>query len=128
MRYSGYDILNISASDVITAAEFAWKQAYVAVVASGLELRNNSGKSQIKNLAKARLTNAMRTFKNNMSSDLYSDGTAANQIGGLQSTVSDAGTGTVGGIVSGTYTFWKNIVQSAAAPLQWCYHPVCYDH
>lgn len=117
-RYSGYDTLNISASDVISAAEYAWKQIAVNVTASGLELRNNSGKSQIINLAKARLNNAMRTFKNNLSSDLYSDGTATNQIGGLQATISDLGTGTVGGINSTTFTFWKSILQSAAAPLQ----------
>jgi hypothetical protein len=60
----------------------------------------------------------MRTAGNNFSSDLYSDGTTANQINGLQALVSDAGTGTVGGIVSGTYTFWKSILQSAASPLQ----------
>lgn len=117
-RYSGYDTLNIAASDVISAAEYAWKQIAVNVTASGLELRNNSGKNQIINLAKARLNNAMRTFKNNLSSDLYSDGTATNQIGGLQATISDLGTGTVGGINSTTYTFWKSILQSAAAPLQ----------
>ena len=58
----------------------------------------------------------MNSFKNNMSSDIYSDGTSANQINGLQALVSDAGTGTVGGINSTTYTFWKSIVQSAAAP------------
>lgn len=117
-RYSGYDALNISASDVISAAKFDWKQAAVNVVASGLELRQNSGKNGIIKLAKARTTNAIRTFKNNLSSDAYSDGTATNQINGLQAIVADAGTGTVGGIVSGTFTFWKNIVQSAAAPLQ----------
>lgn len=117
-RYSGSDILNVSASDVLSAAKFDWKQAAVHVVANGLELRSNAGKNQIIKLAKARMTNAMRTFKNNMSSDVYSDGTASNQINGLQALVSDAGTGTVGGIVSGTYTFWKNAVQSAAAPLQ----------
>lgn len=117
-RYSGYDALNISASDVISAAEYSWKQAAVNVTASGLELRNNSGRNQIINLAKARMTNAVRTFKNNFSSDLYSDGTAANQINGLQALVSDAGTGTVGGINSTNFTFWKSIVQSAAAPLQ----------
>ena len=53
-----------------------------------------------------------------MSVDLYSDGTAANQINGLQALIADAGTGTVGGINSGTYAFWQNLVQSAAAPLQ----------
>lgn len=117
-RYSGYQTLNVSASDVLSAAKFDWKQAAVHVTASGLELRQNSGKNQLINLAKSRITNAMRTFKNNLSTDVYSDGTASNQINGLQALVADAGTGTVGGIVSGTYTFWKNKVQSAAAPLQ----------
>lgn len=117
-RYSGYDTLNVQASDVLSAAKFDWKQAAVHVTANGLELRNNSGKNQIIKLAKARMTNAMRTFKNNMSTDIYSDGTAANQINGLQALVSDAGTGTVGGINSSTYAFWKSGLQSAAAPIQ----------
>lgn len=117
-RYSGYDVLNVGASDVISAAEFQWRQIAVNVVASGQELRINKGDSRIMNLAKARIKNAIRTFKNNFSSDLYSDGTLSNQINGLQALVADAGTGTVGGIDSSTWTFWKNKVQSAAAPLQ----------
>lgn len=117
-RYSGYDTLNIGASDVISAAEFQWRQIAINVVASGLELRTNSGDSRIINLVKARMKNAIRTFKNNFSSDVYSDGTLPNQIGGLQALVSDTGTGTVGGIDSSTWAFWRNLVQSAAAPLQ----------
>jgi hypothetical protein len=117
-RFSGYDRLDISPSDVISAAEFQWRQIAINVIASGQELRTNSGKSQIIKLVKARTTNAIRTFRNNFSSDLYSDGTLSNQINGLQALVADAGTGTVGGIDSSTYTFWKNKVQSAAAPLQ----------
>lgn len=117
-RYSGYDVLNVGASDVISAAEFQWRQIAINVVASGLELRTNSGDSRIINLVKARMKNAIRTFKNNFSADVYSDGTLPNQIGGLQALVSDAGTGTVGGIDSSTWAFWRNVVQSAAAPLQ----------
>lgn len=117
-RYSGYDVLNVGASDVLSAAKFDWKQSAIHVTASGLELRSNAGKNQLIDLAQARLKNAMRTFKNNMSTDVYSDGTASNQINGLQALVADAGTGTVGGINSSTFTFWKNKVQSAAAPLQ----------
>ena len=117
-RYSGYDVLNISASDVISAAEYAWKQIAINVTASGLELRNNAGRNRIINLVKARTTNAIRTFKNNFSNDVYSDGTASNQINGLQALVSDTGTGTVGGIDSTAFPFWRNVVQSAAAPLQ----------
>lgn len=117
-RYSGFDVLNVGASDVISAAEYSWRQIAINVVASGRELRINSGDSRIINLAQARIKNAMRTWKNNFSTDLYSDGTATNQINGLQALVSDAGTGTVGGIDSSANVFWKNTVQSAAAPLQ----------
>lgn len=117
-RYSGYDVLNIGASDVISAAEYQWRQIAVNVTASGQELRTNSGESRIINLVKSRIKNAVRTFKNNFSSDVYSSGSLPNQINGLQALVADAGTGTVGGIDSATWAFWKNKVQSAAAPLQ----------
>jgi len=117
-RYSGYDVLNVSASDVLTSAEFQWRQVAMNVVASGLEKRINMGDTRIINLVKSRIKNATRTFRNNFSFDMYSDGTLANQINGLQALVSDAGTGTVGGIDSSTWTFWQNKVQSAAAPIQ----------
>lgn len=117
-RYSGFDVLNVGASDVLSAAEFQWRQIAINVVASGLELRTNSGGSRIINLVKSRMKNAMRTFKNNFSADMYSDGTLPNQIGGLQVLVADTGTGTVGGIDSTTWNFWRNQVQSAAAPIQ----------
>lgn len=117
-RYSGYDALNINAVDVLTAAEFPWRQVAVNVAASGLEIRTNMGESRIVNFTKAKVKNAMNSFKNGLAVDIYSDGTASNQINGLQALVSDAGTGTVGQINSTTFTFWKSIVQSAASPLQ----------
>lgn len=113
-RFSGYDELNIQASDVLTAAEYSWVQSAVNVTASGEEIRKNSGSNQIFDLAKARIKNAMRTAANNMSVDLYSSGSLSNQMGGLGSIVSTAGTGTVGGIDSGTYTFWANKFQEGA--------------
>lgn len=117
-RFSGYDTLNINPSDVLSAAEYQWRQIAIHISASGEELRKNSGSSSIIKLAKSRLTNAMRTWKNNFSADVYGDGTLPNQIGGLQHLVADAGTGTVGGINSSTFGFWQNKVQSAAAPIQ----------
>lgn len=113
-RYSDWDTLNIAASDVISAAEYQWRQVAINVVASGRELRINSGDSRIVNLAKSRIKNALRTFNNNFSEDMYSDGTASNQVNGLQAIVADAGTGTVGGIDSSTWTFWQNKVRDAS--------------
>lgn len=113
-RYSGFDVLNVAASDVITAAEYAWKQVAVNVAASGLEIRTNSGGNRIVNFVKAKIKNAQRSMANGMSGDLYSTGSASNQIGGIQLIVADAGTGTVGGIDSGTYTFWQNSTRDAS--------------
>lgn len=110
-RYSGYDTLNVSPQDVITAAVFDFKQYAVAVSISGLEQLQNAGKEQIIDLLEARITNAERSLKNAISSDMYSDGTAYNskQIGGLQLLVADApSTGTVGGINRANFSFWRN--------------------
>ena len=113
-RYAGYDALDIGASDVLTSAKFDWVQAAINVVASGRELRMNSGKNAIVDLAKARLKNAMRTAANNMSVDLYSSGSLANQMGGLSHIIQTNGQGSVGGINSTTYTFWRNQFQEAS--------------
>lgn len=109
-RYSDWDTLNISQSDVISAAEYQWRQIAINVVASGRELRINSGDSRIINLAKARMKNAIRTFNNNFSSDLYSAGSLTNQINGLQALVADTNTNTVGGIDASVWSFWQNKV------------------
>jgi hypothetical protein len=115
-RYSGYDSLNTSASDVLTAAKFDWAQAAIHVTASGREIRMNNGEQSMINLVKARIKNAMRTAANNMSVDIYSDGALTNQIGGLAHIITQAGTGTVGGINSSTYTFWKNQFVDMTSP------------
>ena len=109
-RFSDWDVLNIGASDVISSAEYTWKQIALNVVASGREMRINSGSSKLVSLAKAKMKNAIRTFTNNFSSDMYSAGTATNQINGLQALVNDTGVGTVGGIDSSATigAFWRN--------------------
>ena len=118
-RFSGYDTLNVNASNVITAAKYDWVQAAVHVTASGDELRKNSGKEQIIDLSQARLKNAMRTAANNMSIDLFSSGSLTNQMGGLGALVTSDGTGTVGGINSSTYTFWANQYREMSGTSTW---------
>lgn len=113
-RYSDWDTLNIAQSDVISSAEYQWRQIAINVVASGRELRINSGDSRIINLAKARIKNALRTFNNNFSSDLYSAGSLTNQVNGLQAIVADTNTNTVGGIDASAWPFWQNTVIDAS--------------
>lgn len=112
MYYSGYETLDISPSDVFSAAVFDWKQAAVNVSASGLETEiQNAGEEAVINLLEKRIDNAMKTMRNNLSIGVYSDGTGSSgkQIGGLQLIVADApATGTVGGINRANYSFWRN--------------------
>ena len=117
-RYSGYESLNISPSDVFTGAEFNYAQAAVAVSISGLEMLQNSGKEAIIDLLDSRISNAERTLTNNIAVDCYSDGTAdgSRQIGGLQLLIDPTpSTGTVGGIDASTTagSFWRNIAFDA---------------
>lgn len=110
-RYSGYETLDISPSDVFTSAEFNWKQSAVSVSISGLEQLQNNGSEQVIDLMESRIKNAERTFINNLSADCYSDGTAdgGKQVGGLQLLVADdPTTGTVGGIDRSSWSFWQN--------------------
>lgn len=110
-RYSGYETLDISPSDVFSAAEYDIKQVAAAVSISGLEQLQNSGQEQLIDLLESRIKNAEKTIMNNMSTDIYSDGTAdgGKQVGGLQLLVADDPTsGTAGGIDRSSYSFWRN--------------------
>ena len=114
MYYSGYEVLDISPSDIMTAAEFPWKQASVVISASGLETDvQNSGPEQIIPLVSTRINNGMRTMRNNLSIGVYSDGTGTSgkQVTGLQALVAlDPTTGTVGGIdrSQAANAYWRN--------------------
>lgn len=121
MYYSGFEVLNVGASDVFTAAEYDWKQAAVNVVASGLETRvQNAGPEQVIDLLASRIRNAERTMKNQISIGVYSDGTGTGgkQITGLLSQVAlNPATGTVGGINRAAWQFWRNQTSGDVANL-----------
>ena len=118
MWYSGSEVLNISATDVLSAFEYDWKQAATAIVWNGLEMDvQNTGKAQVIDLIAARMKNAERTMKNQIASGCYSDGTGASgkQIGGLQLLVADdPTTGIVGGVNRANYTYARNKVFDAS--------------
>ena len=116
--YSGYDLLPVGISDVISAAEFDIKQAAVPVVISGLEQLQNSGKEKMIDLMEARLEVAESTMANLITGGLYSDGTAAGgkQIDGLQAALPvDPTAVPYGGIDGATFTFWQNAVSDQTA-------------
>lgn len=110
--YTGYETLDISSDEVLTAAEYEWKQANANVVISGLEqMKNAESRERIHNLLRSRIQNAERTLQNNVATALYHDGTDGKKISGLQHLVADdPATGVVGGIDRANWPFWRNQV------------------
>lgn len=116
--YSGNDQLSVAASDVISAAQFAWKQCACPVVITGLEMLQNSGKEKIIDLLDARMGVAEATMANSVASALYSDGTGygGKQLTGLSLAVSLTPTvGAYGSIDPATWAFWANQIHSPGA-------------
>lgn len=115
-RYSGYDPLNITPSDVLTSAEFPIRQMAVAISINGLEQLQNAGKYATINLLRSRIDNADKTAANGLAYDMFSDGTLSGQILGLQALISATPTvGTIGGIDRATWSFWQNKKYGAVA-------------
>jgi len=110
-RFSGFDTLTVNETQVFDSAEYTPVQAAVPIAISGRQMLMNQGKSAAKRLVKSKQKNAERTMMNNIATDVASDGSAANQIGGLDLIVDKTPTGsTVGGILTTGQTWWENQV------------------
>lgn len=107
--YSGYEAINVSPSQIFSAAQFPIRQAAAAVSISGLEELQNSGEEQIIDLVAGRVKNAENTLQALIEQGMYSDGSAPKSINGLQQLVAPVPTNMVGGIDGATWEFWRNI-------------------
>jgi len=109
--YSGYDLLPVAASDVISAAEFTIKQLACPVTMSGLEGLQNAGREQMIDLLESRINVAESTMANLLSGGVYSNGTGTGgkEVTGLDAAVPSAPTtGVYGGIDRATWAFWQS--------------------
>ena len=114
--YSGYETLPIAAQDVISAAEYQWKQAACPITISGLEQLMNSGPERMIDLLESRINVGESSMANLIAISLYSDGTGSGgkEIDGLAKQVAtDTTTGAPGGIDRATWQFWRNQVFKA---------------
>jgi hypothetical protein len=118
--YSGYDLLPVAAQDVLSAAQFDFKQAACPVTVSGLDQLRNAGKEQFIDLVEGRVKVAESTMMNLLAAGVYSDGTAAGgkQLVGLNAAVPvNPLVGIYGGIDRNTWPFWRSKTTTAGAAL-----------
>lgn len=99
VRYFGDQTISLNSNQVLTALEYEPKQAAVAVTITGRDQRMNSGELGLIKLVKARMEVAESTLANYINADGFSDGSLANQIGGLKLIISKTpSTGSIGGL------------------------------
>lgn len=108
--YSGREALNVAGQEVLTSAEFPWKQYACAVSMSGYEMLTNDGPEQVINVMQQRIAHAEKTIANQMHRAIHGDGTGSGgkAFAGLALYVNEVAGATVGGIPSATYTWWDN--------------------
>jgi hypothetical protein len=118
--YSGMDPLPVQQAEVLTSAQFQWKQLAAAVVISGLDRMKNKGEAKILDLLDARMEVAENTLANFVERGLYGDGTSygGKSLTGLDLAVPTTVTsGVYGGIDRQTWTMWRSQLQDdAGAP------------
>jgi hypothetical protein len=118
--YSGYDLLPVGVSDVISSAAYDIKQAAVPCIISGLEQLQNSGREQMIDLLEGRMSVAESTMANLVTAGIYSDGTGAGgkEIDGLDAAIPlDPTAAPYGGIDGATFTFWQNAFSDNTAAI-----------
>ncbi len=113
--YSGSEVLSTADGDVLTTANFSWKQAYALITMNGLEITQNKGKAKMHSLVDGKLSAADARMQNQVGAALFYSNTenGGKAFGGLQHLIADdPTTGTVGGIDSSvaTNTWWRNYV------------------
>lgn len=108
--YLGREALNVAGQEILTSAEYPWKQYACGVSLSGLEMLQNDGAEQIINMMKARTQHAEKTIQNQLHKAAHGDGTGSSgkEYGGLALLVGETAGATVAGINSTTDTWWDN--------------------
>lgn len=113
--YSGADTLSTTDNDVMTAAEYQWKQIYKSISINRLDEIKNSGDAAILKFVKQKVQIAEKSIMDDMGTGLYSAGTDAKSIIGLRVILSTSNT--VGGISQSTYSWWQAQIDSTTTTL-----------
>lgn len=108
------DALDLTYQETVDAAQFEWRQYNVSITLTREDMLKNSGKSQIVDLLKSKISQAENSIAELINNDMF-NGSATNEITGLDSII--AATGSIGGINGTSQAFWRSYVESAGEAL-----------
>jgi hypothetical protein len=125
--YSGYDSIDLTPQEGISAAEFEWKQYAASIAISGIEEAKNNGEQEVINLLEAKIMQAEESLREGFNEMFFGDGTDTLGAGGTNSGKSWNGLGnliesgnTVGGINSASgqgNDWWRSYEENTAGAL-----------
>lgn len=125
--YAGYDSIDLTPQEGISAAEFDWKQYAASIAISGIEEAKNNGEQEVINLLEAKIMQAEESMREGFNRMFFGDGTDTLGAGGTNSGNSWNGLAnlvesgnTVGGINSATgqnNDWWRSYEDNAAEAL-----------
>ncbi len=125
--YSGYDAIDLTPQEGISAAEYDWKQMAASIAISGIEEAKNRGPEAIIKLLQAKIMQAEESIKESMNDMLFSNGTGngGKDLNGLGNIIDS--TGTVGGIDASTNSWWASYEESTSTALTQDYMATAYN-
>ena len=107
--YEGYDLLPITPTEHLTAAQYKWKQAQSPVSISGREADiQNRGESAMINLVTSKQRNTEKSLRDTINQKLHGASNTSKEITSL-ATLIDA-TSTIGDINSTANSYWQSLV------------------
>jgi len=113
--YSGSDTLNTADNDVITAAEYDWKQLYVNISITRKDELMNMGDAAKLNFVKSKMEIAEKTLSDALGTGVFSSGSNSKSIQGTGLMMSTSNT--YGGISQSSYSWWQANVDSSTTTL-----------
>lgn len=116
--YSGYDAIDLTPQEGISAAEYQWKQMAASIAISGIEEAKNRGTEAIIKLLNAKVMQAEESLKESLNDMLFASSSPGNNGKDFQGIgfIIDA-SNTVGGIDPSTNSWWQSYEENSATAL-----------
>lgn len=109
--YSGSDTLDNTDNDVITSAEFDWKQIYASIPISRKDELINGGQAAKVDFVKSKMMIAEKSLKDTLAVGVWNAGSTTNAILGIRAFLSVSAT--YGGISQSTYSWHQANIDSS---------------
>jgi hypothetical protein len=111
--YNQYANIDVTPTEGMTIARYAWRQYACTITISGLERRNNNGESKMIDLLEAKTKQSEMSLRDLLSRHSFATNAGGNELDGLDLIVDS--TGTVGGLSATTFPWWAATERTGAS-------------